>query len=139
MTSHKHRLYLIGPVTGKPNDNIGGFERAREALRADGYAVDIPHDFVFSDAPYESAMIVSIHRLTMNDPVPTKARQYVPHYDGVALLDGWELSRGAKLERDIAVAVGIPCRPWKEWINPAAGAASMAASGAAQPVLAPLC
>lgn len=36
------RLYLIGPVTGKPNDNREAFEEASARLEAEGYAVDIP-------------------------------------------------------------------------------------------------
>lgn len=117
MTNHKPRLYLIGPVTGKPNDNLDEFERAREALRADGYAVDVPHDFVSSDAPYESAMIVSIQILTAINHVASNPPRYTPYYDGVAMLDGWGQSRGAALEHVIATTVGIRCRPWREWLR----------------------
>ena len=39
------RLYLIGAVTGKPNDNRGTFEAVRSELLRAGYQCDIPHDF----------------------------------------------------------------------------------------------
>ena len=35
--------------------------------------------------------------------------------DGVALLLGWSASRGASLERNLAVAIGMPCRQWEDW------------------------
>lgn len=40
------RLYLIGAVTGKPNDNRGTFEAVRSELLRAGYQCDIPHDFI---------------------------------------------------------------------------------------------
>jgi len=32
------------------------------------------------------------------------------------MLDGWEKSRGARIEHDLAEALGIPCKPWREWL-----------------------
>lgn len=40
------RLYLIGPVTGKPNDNRETFRAVRAILRKDGYECDCPHHYI---------------------------------------------------------------------------------------------
>ena len=108
------RLYLIGPVTGKPNDNRETFRAVRAILRKDGYECD--------------------RQMLANDGQSTS-----PLYDGIAMLDGWERSRGAKIEHDIAEALGMPCRPWREWLSPAAPAATMANAPAPQPLLEPCC
>lgn len=38
-------------------------------------------------------------------------------YDGVAMLDGWEIFSEARLHRHVAQACGIPCKPWREWLG----------------------
>lgn len=124
-------LYLIGPVTGRPDDNRAAFVRARKALKADGYACDIPHDFIEEGTPWQDAMRISIRQMLSN-----RVQSTIQQYDGIALLDGWEESEGAKIERQVAEALGIPCRPWREYLDPAAPAASMAHAPAAQPMLA---
>lgn len=107
------RLYLIGPVTGKPNDNRETFRAVRAILRKDGYECDCPHHFIEQGTEWGKAMRTSIRQMLANDGQST-----IPLYDGIAMLDGWERSRGAKIEHDIAEALGMPCRPWREWLSP---------------------
>lgn len=39
--------------------------------------------------------------------------------DGVVLLTGWEESRGARVEQQVAVALGLPCdEVWVWWVRP---------------------
>lgn len=124
-------LYLIGPVTGKPNDNRRAFVQARRALKAEGYACDIPHDYIVEGTPWHDAMRISIRQM-----LATKVQSRSPQYEGIAMLDGWERSKGALLEKHIAEALGIPCRPWRDYLSPAAKPAPPASAGAAQPLLA---
>lgn len=37
--------------------------------------------------------------------------------DGIALLDGWEDSRGAQIERELASDLGIPVHPLHMWLD----------------------
>lgn len=90
-------VYVAGPVTGIADDNRPAFEHAREQLLAmdELEVVTIPHDFVPSNYDHERAMRVCLDYL-------------VREADAVVLLPGWENSRGASLERDVAEQLGIP-------------------------------
>ena len=109
-------LYVIGPVTGKENENREEFERVREELYAnyENNVVVIPHNNVEHDASWESAMCVSI--ITMAQWWSYEIDRNINHPFGIAMLDGWEDSRGATIEHDLAEALGIECRPWREWL-----------------------
>lgn len=127
-------LFLIGPVTGRPNDNRLAFVQARKALKSEGYGCDIPHDYIPEGTPWQDAMRISIRQMLAN-----KVQSTLAQYDGIALLDGWEESAGAKIEKQTAEALGIPCRPWRDYINPAANGAALASGSALQPIFAPAC
>lgn len=127
------RLYIIGPVTGKQNDNRKTFDAAAARLEADGYAVDIPHEYTNLGEDWNFCMRRSITAMLSID------HKGISFYDGVAMLDGWEESKGATLEKQVAEALGIPCRPWRDYLNPANGAAALAAESALQPIFAPAC
>lgn len=103
------RLYVIGPVTGREKLNQEAFEDAKERLLDAGYDVLIPHDVVPPDAVHERAMRLSIKAML--------------GCDGVVVLSGWEGSKGAKLEHDVAISCGLYVRNFLAWQS---GAASWA-------------
>ena len=111
------RLYISGPVTGIPNYNREAFEEARKELRNE-YIVDIPHDCVDAGTPHGDAMTTLIHQLTATRYSYYQEKR-VNRYDGLALLPGWEQSEGAKLEKAVAEACGIPVKTVDEWIKEA--------------------
>ena len=98
------RLYVIGPVTGRENLNRAAFEDARAKLEQAGYAVTIPHDIIPPDASHEDAMRLSLSWITMLDG------------GGVAMLDGWDDSPGARLENSVATACGIEAHCVGAWL-----------------------
>lgn len=90
------RLYLSGPMTGIPELNFPAFNAAAARLRASGYEVTNP-------AEMDAA-----------DPAPLTWEQYLRRdiralldCEAIALLPGWEKSRGAKLEKHVAEALGM--------------------------------
>ena len=97
-------LYVIGPVTGKPNRNEAAFEEARRKLEAAGYEVTTPLDLIPESASWETAMRWSIGDIVRNG------------YSGVAMLDGWEESNGAKFEYAVALTIGVPAQPVEFWL-----------------------
>lgn len=90
--SKKDRIYVCGPMTGIPDFNRPAFNEAARLLRNQGYEVVNPAEFEQAGR-WEDLMkraipkLLSCHR--------------------VALLDGWNKSRGARLEIHIAREVGI--------------------------------
>lgn len=102
-------LYVIGPVTGKPKENIREFNHAASMLKEAKHKVAIPHDFIESGVTWNKAMQRSIERMMSRWGIHGNGF-------GIALLDGWEDSKGARIEHDLAEALGIECRPWREWL-----------------------
>ena len=112
------RVYVSGPVTGMPGLNRRAFERAAVQLEAAGHTPLVPHWFVPSDAGWQDAMRRSIETLVK--------------CDGVALLPGWQDSKGAVIEFSLARDLGIPVRELVCWMPTAAPTVARASS----PVLA---
>lgn len=90
----KPRLYLAGPMSGLPSLNFPAFHAAAAALRAKGHEVVNPAEInVDPSTGWEACMRADIAQLVT--------------CDGIALLPGWERSRGATLEHHIATALGM--------------------------------
>ena len=96
-------IYMIGPVTGKPDLNREVFEDAKERLRDAGYDVMIPHDVVLPGATHPVAMRLSIKTML--------------GCDGVAMLTDWVESQGATLENRVARACGLTLHFVDEWLR----------------------
>lgn len=116
------RLYISGPVTGIEYDNVTAFRKAQRLLMAKGYGVDIPHDIVPDGVEgWRGAMLHCLHHLTITrvrcDKGHKGERTGLPYVQGIAMLDGWERSKGAKLEKAVAEACGIPCKTVNEWLE----------------------
>jgi hypothetical protein len=88
-------VFLCGPMSGLPHNNYPAFNREARRLRAMGYHVENPAE---NRAPpgreWSEYMRMSISQLMTCDVV--------------ALLPGWEQSKGATLEHHVAKGLGIP-------------------------------
>lgn len=100
-------IYIAGPMTGYPDHNYPAFDAAAAQLEQDGYTVLTPsrindeQDFTPGTQTWETYMRYS---LTM-----------VLDADAVALLPGWQQSRGATLEHRVARELGLPVADLHEW------------------------
>ena len=110
------RLYVSGPMTGLPEFNFPGFHAAARQLRAVGYEVINPAEHDEQPGRSWEHYLRKDIRLLMD-------------CDAVALLPGWGNSRGALLEKYIAQALSMPCRPVEEWLDLAHRQALAAAAG----------
>ena len=96
------RLYLCGPMTGLPESNYPAFNRAAAELRAMGYDVRNPAEL---EAPLAWARRRVVESVSRGDWM-REALALMLQCDSLCLLPGWEESRGARLERDVAWRMG---------------------------------
>lgn len=103
-------LYIIGPITGIENDNREEFIRVANLLGEKHDNISIPHyNHVAMWDEWRDAMALSVRHIGNE--------LYDDRDDfGIAMLDGWEQSKGARIEHDLAEALGVPCKPWREWL-----------------------
>lgn len=94
------RIYIAGPMTGIPEFNYPAFFAAKADLLARGYYPVSPtestNDVIVTEAeakPWDYYMRLAIALLLS--------------CDGIHMIDGWENSKGARLERNIAVELGM--------------------------------
>lgn len=106
------KIYLAGPMRGVPNFNCEAFHAGAKALREQGHEVFSPVEA--SEKRYGA-------QLYQNQPEGDEARAGVDgrvvfgedlawicaHAEAVALLPGWENSKGANAERATALALGL--------------------------------
>ena len=104
------RIYLAGPCTGIPEYNAPAFDTAAEMLRAAGFDVVNPHDLCSRVDHGQSADDLWRECLRVCIPVLCTCA-------GVALLDGWEKSRGAMLETHIADTLGMRTTMVQRWLD----------------------
>lgn len=88
------RVYLSGPMTGRPDLNFPAFHREAARLRAMGYHVVNPAEITKDQsAGWHECMRRDLAALL--------------DCDAIALLDGWQGSAGAHLEMHVAHRVGM--------------------------------
>jgi hypothetical protein len=92
--------YLAGPMRGLKDYNFPAFDFAAEKLREEGYTVFSPAD---NDRETDNqGPSFDIRRALRDD-----TRWICLYADAVALLPGWENSKGAKAEIALAEALGL--------------------------------
>ena len=89
------RIYIAGPMTGYPGHNFAAFHQAAERLKEAGWDVVNPAENFGgrTDLPRSSYMRADVAALI--------------ECDAIALLPGWQDSRGAKVEYLLAREMGL--------------------------------
>jgi len=88
------RVYIAGPMTGLPLFNKPAFNKAAQQLRHAGFSVISPAElYPHTDRSWEYYMKAGLAALLQ--------------CDAILMLDGWESSRGAKLEFKVASALKL--------------------------------
>jgi uncharacterized protein DUF4406 len=100
--SHCH-FYLAGPMSGLPDFNYPAFSKTAAALRARGFTVINP-----AENPRQGGSWAEYMRDSL---------VMVSGADAVALLPGWEASKGARLEVHCARELGMPV-VWADTLLP---------------------
>lgn len=98
-------VYIAGPMSGLPDFNYPAFFKAAEKLRAAGLEVENPAE---NPPPPDGAGWLGYMRMSLVQ---------ISKVDGIALLPGWQGSRGAALEKRIGEDLGLDVRPLDEWLE----------------------
>lgn len=122
------KLYLAGPMRGIPEFNFPAFHRAAEHLRRLGHEVFSPaekdnerHGTDISAGNKEGSeeQAAAQHGFSLREALAMDTQYICLQAEGIALLPGWENSKGARAEYALAVALGLEVieleRPLDEW------------------------
>lgn len=109
------RVYIAGPMTGYPEYNFPAFDRATEQWRAAGHDVVSPAEMTRSlfkarfgdefDPTSTDARIAAggdIYRDFLREDI-----RHILDCDAIALLPGWEKSKGVAVELTVARAMKL--------------------------------
>lgn len=92
------KIYIAGPMSGLPEYNYPAFNAVAEALRNQGHEVENPAENPEPPCKsWEGYMRMAVAQLV--------------RCEAVALLPGWETSKGASVEHRLAHDLGLKVLP----------------------------
>lgn len=110
------KIYVAGPMRGIPEFNFPAFNAATVALRAAGHTVFNPAekdnerhgvDISKGNTTGDEAVAAQQHGFNLREALGHDLAYICAEADAVALLPGWENSKGANAERATALALGL--------------------------------
>lgn len=109
------KLYLAGPMRNIPHFNFPAFHAAAAKLRAEGHYVFSPAendiekngDFSVNYPTGSEAELERDTQWTIRKALSDDCQWICLEAEGIALLPGWEKSKGAVAEHALAVALGL--------------------------------
>lgn len=110
------RVYIAGPMTGIPRFNIPAFDEAARDLRARGYTVFSPAELDNPEtrrtalaSPDGAPGSGTTNNETWGDFLARDVKLIADEgIEGIVCLEGWERSKGARLETYVASLTDIP-------------------------------
>lgn len=110
------KIYLAGPMRGIPEFNFPAFFAAAAELRIAGHDVfnpaerDNEHhgtDISKGNANGDEEKAAKEHGFNLREALGADLAFICKHADAIAMLPGWERSKGATAERATALALGL--------------------------------
>lgn len=117
------KIYLAGPMTSIPFFNAPTFDRVTAAFRSRGYTVFSPvevtralcgADFFERNPTGDPALAADFN---LREAMAENLRFICQGADALALLPGWENSKGTAVEIAIAKLLGLPQYPIEELLQ----------------------
>lgn len=103
-------IYVAGPMIGYPNFNFGAFFETSEAFEDGGWIVFNPaqHDIeVHGSIEGVNAAFEKDKDGMLRDCLSWDMMVIAEYCDAIAMLPGWENSKGARAEHALAVALDL--------------------------------
>jgi hypothetical protein len=98
------RLYIAGPMSGKPNNNAAAFAAAAGRLRSEGHEVHSPVEFDWNSGVDHTRQATD----TEYEDYLGRDFEVIHECDAVVFLPGFEWSGGAGREGRLAIELGKP-------------------------------
>lgn len=118
------KIYLAGPMRGIPEFNFPAFHKATAFLRALGHEVFNPAerdnerhgtDISKGNATGDEKLAAAQHGFNLREALGADLAWICAEADAIALLPGWENSKGVKAEAATGDALGLLVRPVDYW------------------------
>lgn len=98
--------YVCGPMTGRPQFNVPTFLSAGEKLKEMGYGAQLPADLDQSEVVARllssETGLDDVSGYTWGECLAMDVKLIADVVDGIAVLPGWNKSKGARLETFVA-------------------------------------
>ena len=116
------KIYLAGPMRGIPEFNFPAFHKAAQHLRELGHFVFSPAerdnerhgtDISKGNATGDESIAAKEHGFNLREALGADLAWICAEADIIAMLPGWETSKGATAERATAIALGLEV--WTHW------------------------
>ncbi len=121
------RLYLAGPMRGRPHFNFPAFETATKLLRDAGYEVWSPAErdlsIGFNPLGMTGREDLAEKGFSLRDALGDDLHVVCSWAEGLAMLPDWALSSGAVAEAHTANALSLPIKHVGDWLELAVEAA----------------
>lgn len=104
------RYYLAGPMRGIPYFNFPAFAEAAKLLRAEGHTVMSPAEAdieLFGDDFGKDNPAGDDRQFDIRGAMERDLTWICREAEGIALLPGWESSKGARAENALAECLGL--------------------------------
>jgi hypothetical protein len=98
------KIYLAGPMSGYPEWNFSAFFKAEKELIRNGHTVFNP---AAEDIRKWGTMENIAKHANYRDCMRTDLNWILDHAEGIALLSGWEKSKGAQIELALAKLLNL--------------------------------
>jgi len=114
------KIYVAGPMRGLPYFNFPAFHEAADKLRSLGHDVFSPaerdndrhgKDISAGNVAGCEAVAAAEHGFNLREALAEDLEFICWHADAIALLPGWERSKGATAERAAGLALGLMVAP----------------------------
>ncbi len=100
------KIYLAGPMRGLPNNNFEAFDEAEKRWQAEGYTVFSPAN-LWRAIRYPTETAEDLEQRERTSLAMQHDLACIHTCDAIALLPGWEESRGTAVELALAQVLGL--------------------------------
>lgn len=98
------KVYLAGPMSGLPDQGFSEFFKYEEILKGYGYEVFNP---ARADLEIYGSLEETIKKANYRDCLRIDLNWILDHAEAIALMPGWEWSRGVAIELALAKVLGL--------------------------------